>query len=229
MIIFDLETRSRELPDNLIEYRRKTLNFKDLKTGNLKDPVKIAEKAREVEEYNIQLAKDMTRMDAADIDYAEIIASGIKEDGSSAKVMIGPTATEEKIVERTIGVLAENRGPIVGFNIIGFDIPLIKRAAVRYGIKIPAYIFARDNVLDLMELMKENYKTDIKRQMIYAMIYGFDLDVNLANSAEVPERWANGDIAWIKNHLIQDLEMSDFLFNKFKNAQLIPEKYYGVY
>jgi DEAD/DEAH box helicase domain-containing protein len=99
---------------------------------------------------------------------------------------------------------------ITGFNIIGFDIPLLKAVGQRLGIEIDV---PRDKVYDIF--------ADIKYSLNNYFPKGWKLD-NVAQStlpfskngdgAEAPGLWQTGQIAKLATYVLQDVKVEKSLF-----------------
>lgn len=222
MIIFDLETIPREdFSEQFLLYRSENIPYKELKLGNLKDTDKIALKVAEVDEHNRKLKKNFRNDDAKDVDYAQIICAAIKVDVNDVRVVTTASMEEEELINKLLTILSNNPGPIVGYNHSGYDIPLIKRVCLRYEIKVPP-IFSRDSLIDIMFLFKENYSMPFKKLIEQAMCYGFDINNKISAGHEILKKYQNNDWAWIKAHVVQDIEATYFLYKMFESCDLLP-------
>jgi DEAD/DEAH box helicase domain-containing protein len=100
---------------------------------------------------------------------------------------------------------------IVGFNILGFDIPLLKAVGQRVGVE---FDISKDKVYDLF--------ADIKYSLNNQYPKGWKLN-NVAqsslpfgkngNGAEAPGLWQTGQIAKLATYVLQDVKVEKSLFD----------------
>lgn len=121
--------------------------------SNYKDAVKIADNIAE------QKAKWLERAALSPLT-GKVLAIGFKDDASDEITILH--GDDEEYILRTFISNAKDvsAAPLIGYNIIGFDIPFLKRRAWKYGIKVPAWWTAKAGwgkapmVVDLMEEWK---------------------------------------------------------------------------
>jgi hypothetical protein len=220
MIIFDLETIPREqLSEQLLLYRSENLPVKELKTGNLKDPLKIMAKKEEVERENAEIKQNFRMNDGVDVDYCQVIAAGILSPERPQLVEI-ITGNEDVLVSNLLSILSESKSPFIGFNIKGFDIPILKRLKMRYQCTIPLP-FTKDNVVDLMDIFRFDYRTFPKKLIEYGMIYGAQVDLSIAEGSKIHEWYLDANTDAIYKHLTQDLKICQHLYHKLVSTNLI--------
>lgn len=148
-LIFDIETRA--LPLSYIKEKEIMPSFKP--PSNYKDPDKIA--AKEAEHETEVMSKA-----ALDATLSEVCALGYLSDEDEEPTII--VGSEEVILKNFWDLVREqvnNYGKIIGFNIVGFDLPyMIRRSwihniAICEGIKRGRY-FNDSHVVDLAEIWK---------------------------------------------------------------------------
>ena len=222
MLIFDLETIPRtDLSEQLLNYRENKIE-KGKVGKNLKDPIKIADKEVEIENKYQYDKRELRKWDAVDIDYAEIVAIGFCIDDNPVKIGDVEKRYEKELLQIFVNELTDNSGPIVTFNGESYDVPLIKRRFIAHEIECPR-VFDYTHI-DLMKELKGSYSNKPKKLIEYAMIFGFDLNLDIANGADVFNAYINKDFAFIKKHVRQDIEITKFLLNKMKGARLLNER-----
>ena len=222
MIIFDLETiPRRNLSEKILLYRSANLEFKEPKLGRLVDEEKIKAKLLETERHNSDLKKNFRNRDALDVDYAEVVAGGFMDETGKGKIYSQEKIREDELLDLIFDALGNDTGPMVGYNIKGYDIPLLKRCALHYGIRIPDYLFINDNIVDLMEILQEYRKIQPKKLNEYGMIYGYPVNMDFAQGSEVLKAFHDSDWEFIKKHLAQDLKITEYLFKMLHKTNQI--------
>ena len=234
MVIFDIETIPRvKLSEKLLLFRQKDLDYKDLKVGNLKDPEKILAKQQEIYNHNEELKRTFRSDDAKDIDYAQPILIGckydIKDEGGDwyTKTEIieggqedGSTITEAEMVEDFMNIIDSTQPPYVGFNILGYDIPILKRSCIINGIKFSQALRYKENIVDLYQVLKDVFQYQPKKLIVYAMLFGFDVDLEIADARKIFEWYADGNENLYK-HLNQDLELTERIYYQLREASIL--------
>lgn len=120
ILTFDIET----VGNSLVESHMPTFDA----PKNYKDPVKIA---RYIENKELEFADKA----ALDLDFARIVAIGcVMGDDEIQAVIVGKGMwTEEEALKWFWGEVAQAK-TICGYNIIGFDLPIIQRRSFMLGI-----------------------------------------------------------------------------------------------
>ncbi len=226
MIIFDMEAVPRDdLTEQLILFRQSDLELKK-QDSRLKDPVKKAENIKKVQEQNELLITTFRDNDGKDVDYAKIIAIGfIKNNEVPKTVVVNGQTTELILLEKFNQFLAEEKGPIVGYNIGGYDIPLLKRRCMRYGILFPPVM--RQKPVDIMWELSEWKKVKPKKLIELAMSQGFNANMDVAKASEIYPKYIEGDLEYIKEHLAQDLLMTELIYDEMKISGIIDKPFEG--
>jgi hypothetical protein len=144
-IAFDIETGP--LPENELLAMLPAFDPAEVKTGNLKDPAKIAEKIAEAEANH---RRDFVERAALDPLTGRVVAIGVM--GFDARGDTRPTfgkggkffiighddeaRTLREFWELTRGEMGR-MNPMIGFNIFGFDLPFLFRRSWKHRIAIP--------------------------------------------------------------------------------------------
>ena len=151
-LIFDIETRALSLEE--VKKRDIMPTFKA--PSNYKDPDKIA--AKEAEHETEVMSKA-----ALDATLSEVCAIGYIGEDEEFNVLLGD---ESEILTKFWNLCRDqvnDYGKIIGFNIVGFDLPyLIRRSFIRQipiceGVKRGRY-FNDSHVIDLADIWKINDK-----------------------------------------------------------------------
>jgi len=144
-IVFDLETGP--LAESELSALLPPFDPAEVKTGNLKDPAKIAEKIAEAEANH---RRDFIERAALDPLTGRVIAIGVMrydakgetptKFGKGGKFSIighdDEARTLREFWELTRGEMGR-LNPIVGFNIFGFDLPFLFRRSWKHRVPVP--------------------------------------------------------------------------------------------
>jgi hypothetical protein len=162
-IVFDIETGP--LPEIELLAILPAFDPAEVKTGNLKDPAKIAEKIAEAEANH---RRDFIERAALDPLTGRVVAIGIMAYdasgekpaalGKSGRFSIVGHDDEARILrefwELTRGEMGR-LNPMIGFNIFGFDLPFLFRRSWKHRIPIPFGLrrgrYWGDQVVDLRD------------------------------------------------------------------------------
>lgn len=141
MIVFDIETGP--LDEAVLKEMCPPFDAAEVKTGNLKDPEKIAAKIAEAEANHWQEFVDRAALSALT---GRVLAIGYR---SMRATVISHVASfdgvEAELIEQFWGRYRKakaDRRHLVGHNIAGFDVPFLVRRSWLLGIEVP------DSVLD---------------------------------------------------------------------------------
>lgn len=118
---------------------------------NYKDPDKIAAYVQDKEQEQVAGM-------ALDIDFAKISAVGLAFgiEGDPISYLVRDVLDEMEILEFVWTLISNTRGPVIGWNVRGFDLPILKRRAwvldvpVNIGFEISRY---SKDIVDLMQLL----------------------------------------------------------------------------
>lgn len=219
MLIFDLETFPREdLSEQCVMNRVENLVLKSY-DSRLKDPVKVAENIKKIDAENEQIKRNWNKNDSVDLDYAKIITIGYRTD--DMKKANATTSTEEKKLIKGFFRFVENEaGPIVGFNSDNFDIPLLQRRCMMLNIPF-SQTFQNTKRVDILRELMGYRKTGYKTLIEFAMAFGIPVNDQVADSSYIYEAWMNSDIDYIRDHCIQDVEITYQIYEMMRKANLI--------
>lgn len=152
MIFFDIETAPLP-PDQLVI---PPFDPAAVKTGNTKDPDKIAAKVRAAEETH---AADFLRTAALDPLTGRVLCIGIAIDDEQPYIIDGTAEDDEGVLLHRFWreITQGERAPsIVGFNTKQFDLPFIVRRSWVHRIRIPHWLrqgrYWSPQVVDLREV-----------------------------------------------------------------------------
>ena len=162
-IIFDIETGP--LPEAELEVMLPAFDPAEVKTGNLKDPAKIAEKIAEAEANH---RRDFFDKAALDPLTGRVVAIGVMvfdargEHGpdfsKSGRFAIIGHDDEARMLREFWDATRGQMGrlnPLVGFNIFGFDLPFLFRRSWKHRVPIPLGLrrgrYWSDHLIDLRD------------------------------------------------------------------------------
>ena len=163
-IVFDLETGP--LAESELSALLPPFDPAEVKTGNLKDPAKIAEKIAEAEASH---RRDFIERAALDPLTGRVVAIGVMQYdakgekptalGNGGKFSIighdDEAQTLREFWELTRGEMGRNN-PLIGFNIFGFDLPFLFRRSWKHRIAVPFGLrrgrYWGDQLLDLRDM-----------------------------------------------------------------------------
>jgi len=147
---------------------------------------------------------------------SRLIAIGYDCNGSS-EVIIGED--ERKIIENFLKVFNDcNDVVLIGYNIIGFDLPFLIARGLRHGI----YEIQRlrtTYIIDLMDIVSR-YLTTSKRKWVkqkeICSFLGMDTR-DVIDGSEIPRLFEQKDFETIKQHCLNDLRLTKELFFRLKD------------
>ena len=151
-IVFDVETGP--LAESELSALLPPFDPAEVKTGNLKDPAKIAEKIAEAEANH---RRDFIERAALDPLTGRVVAIGMMDLETDAFSIIGhddEARTLREFWEAARGEMGR-LNPMLGFNIFNFDLPFLIRRSWKHRIKVPFGIrrgrYWGDQLVDLRD------------------------------------------------------------------------------
>jgi len=175
--------------------------------SNYKDPAKIAAYIEEKKKTQIDQA-------ALDLDLCEIVAiAGAFEDSSWAQTR--ERNSEEEMLRgfwRFVDTMHREGGLIIGFNCLGFDLPVLLRRSMYLAIPTPRISidkYRHDGIVDLADVLTFGGKTKWRSLAFYCKRFGIPYDNT--DGAEVPQMVADGKWADIEMHVVEDVEATHAL------------------
>ncbi len=162
-LVFDIETGP--LPETELAAMMPAFDPAEVKTGNLKDPAKIAEKIAEAEANH---RRDFIERAALDPLTGRVVAIGVMAYeargehptpfGKGGRFSIIGHADEAQMLrefwELTRGEMGR-MNPMIGFNIFGFDLPFLFRRSWKHRVPVPFGLrrgrYWSDQLIDLRD------------------------------------------------------------------------------
>jgi len=172
--------------------------------SNYKDEAKIAEYCAKAQAE--QLAKA-----ALDVDLCRVVAIAW-HDGHQIQVSLGETVGDDSRSEWVclydfwcavqVGGL-----PLVGFNILQFDLPVLYRRSMYLGIEAPELErgkYRHGNVIDLADLLSEQGRLRLRSLDFYCRRFGIDIPP-VGEGKDVPGWVAAGQWDQVEEHVRADV------------------------
>lgn len=190
VLYFDIETRTDERALELLP--KPSEPTAEEKPRNYKKPEVIEgwiekERARRLEGYEAQI-----RNACLDPDYARVVAIGYVYDAGGSGALIGED--EKKLLsdfwELTRAYPRTGIRRICGFNVLGFDLPVLLRRSCLLRVQMPRISLARyrtDSVIDLMQLLSDWGKRPYHSLKRACKLFGVDDPMPTEDGSQVAE------------------------------------------
>lgn len=191
-LIFDIETAPLDEAVNFLEPVKPPANYKD--------PAKIA---AYVEEGTAgELAKC-----ALDVDLCRVVAIGTWVEGEPRPSAMTTGLLDEADLLDVFWRVADAKH-LVGFNCVGFDLPVLLRRSLYLGVKaLPVQVdrYKHPQVTDLMQVLTYNGLLRLRGLAFYAKRFGLDVPDAIAGE-QVPQAVLEGRWADVERHVTADVE-----------------------
>lgn len=196
-LILDIETGSIQNAGDYIEPATAPSNYVD------KD--KIAAYVQKAEAVELSKA-------ALDPDLARVVALGCCDAATGAiDVKLAKDEQEEAVLLsdlwRNIRNLHEMNTMLVGYNILGFDLPVLFRRSIYLNVKAPNIQidrFKHPSVIDLQSILSYDGKMKWRSLSFYASRFGLTHDGSITG-AEIPGLVAAGEWEKVASHVRADV------------------------
>lgn len=158
-------------------------------------------------------------------EFNKIVAAGwcLGGDLTQAMVVGAPLETSETTKVSEIDVvdrlwsLIESSGPIVGFNVLHFDLPTLFVRSALLGVKPPRRLDLRSWGDDVVDLMAVRYPKGPGRKLKeLAMCYGFAVPAGDFDGSQVYAAWKAGEFSQIAAYVRSDVEISRKLHSLYR-------------
>lgn len=192
--ILDIET----VPiGNAAEY----LDLSDISApSNWKDPIKIAEYCKEKQ-------AEMVSKAALDLDLCRVVAMGwMREDWNDPVVLVIERDEMEAHTIRTFWDELDNR-VTVGYNSIGFDLPILLRRSLYLGVHAPMLNLDkyRSPHLDLQQKLSFNGTKPYRSLNWYCKRMGLDVPCDTTSGKDIGQLVAEGQWEAVGAHCRSDV------------------------
>ena len=166
--------------------------------ANLRDPVKIEADLRE------KTAATLARA-ALDPDLCRIVAVGWDGDGRAESAVCEDAAQERLVLER---FWQQSRGAtLVGFNCLGFDLPVLRRRSLYLGVSAPSLSLNKyrpGNIVDLMQVLAYHGTLTYRSLGFYCMRFGVEVP-DAVTGADIGALVAAGEWRKVHDHVRADV------------------------
>lgn len=124
---------------------------------------------------------------------------------------------EREILKKFWLLVSKCKGAISGYNIAGFDVPVILSRSILLGVEPTKLFDTRPWGTDLVDLMAKRFpKMGAMKLKDLARYYGIPVPAGETDGGSVLPLWQEGNAIKIDEYVKSDVEISRELFNKFK-------------
>lgn len=172
--------------------------------ANYKDPEKIAAYIAEANQKALQTC-------ALDPDLARVVAVGLGNPNTGrVSAFVATTDNEERALLSELWGLLRGQTTIVGYNVLGYDLPVLLRRSLYLGIPAPAIQidkYRHPSVIDLMQLLSFNGAIKFRGLKFYAKRFGLPCE-DAVNGADIPALVAAGEWDTVESHVRSDVALT---------------------
>ena len=166
--------------------------------ANLKDPVKIEADLREKTAASLERA-------ALDPDLCRIVAAAWECDGKAESAVCEDATQERELLER---FWTQSRGAtLVGFNCLGFDLPVLLRRSLYLGVQAPSFSLNKyrpGSIIDLMQLLAYQGTLTYRSLTFYCRRFGVAVPDDVTG-ADIGPLVAAGEWNKVHDHVRADV------------------------
>src|SRR3990167_8029814 len=198
-VVFDIETAP--LPDagDYLEPAEAPANYKD--------PAKIAAAIAEKNAENLSKC-------GLDVDLCRIVAIGWQSEGGAGSFMVQEAQWEQDALRWFWTEVGDKH--LIGFNCLGFDLPVLLRRSLYLGVPAPAIQidkFKHPQVTDLMQVLSFNGAIKFRGLSFYAKRFGLDVPDTLTG-ADIAQAVAEGRWDAVESHVRADVQKTALLASR---------------
>jgi predicted PolB exonuclease-like 3'-5' exonuclease len=188
--------------------------------ANYRDPEKIAAYIAEKQAEQVNKA-------GLDLDLCRVVAIGLMAEGASVvQVLMAKDHDEEAQMLRELWAsLTKDRHPVlVGFNILGFDLPVLIRRSQYLGVPYPRMNLDRYRTPhhDLMLELTWRGLVRARSLKFYAKRFGIDVQDEV-NGADMPVLVEAGDWDKVTSHVTSDVRLTAALAERIGVVKVTAE------
>lgn len=222
-VCFDTETiPCQSLPDGV----KPEFDRESIKLGNIKDPLKALEKVSAArDDFEAALDKKMS----LDPDLCEVVCF-VGTDAVAINYQDGDYKALLDVAWACIAKAYLDHIPLVSYNGIGFDLPVLLHQAMRLNIPISPQMYSDltkkyDNRYhyDLMQILAGWDKSKWKPLAFYLKLFGIGTQVG--EGSDVYNWWEAGDYDKIREHCENDVKLTAQLFDRVKDWIVREDRY----
>lgn len=203
---------------------------------NLTDPVKVAadlEKRKQaaIEAYHEQVEQqarkraELLERCALDPDLCRIVALGwMAEDAEEIQVYLGKDEHSEATALMLFWKALDQRVTI-GYNQVGFDLPILARRSLYLGVDAPALNLDkyRSNHIDLQQRLSLNGTKPYRSLNWYCKRFGLDVPADVTSGKDIGALVAEGNWEAVAAHCEADVRKTKALAARMGLLKLQPE------
>lgn len=167
--------------------------------SNYKDPAKIAAYVEEKRKQQIEHA-------ALDLDLCEIVAIAVDDGSGGDPAVVTRREKDERALLEWFWRMAREK-TLVGFNCLGFDLPVLLRRSLYLNVLTPHVNVDRyrhEGVIDLADVLTFNGKTKWRSLAFYCKRFGLPFDSTI-DGEQIPAMVAEGKWDLIARHAAADV------------------------
>jgi uncharacterized protein YprB with RNaseH-like and TPR domain len=196
--VIDIETTG--LPD-AAEYATEPISA----PSNWKDPEKIAAYVAEKQAEQINKA-------GLDLDLCRVVAVGLQREGAAGVQVLtaGDEAEERGLLTALLSQLLKVQHPVlVGFNHVGFDLPVLMRRSQYLNVAYPRLSLDKYRTphIDIMAHLTWHGLVRARSLKFYARRFGIPFD-DAVSGADIPKLVESGDWNKVIAHVSSDVELT---------------------
>jgi len=213
-LTFDCETIPRQdLPEDL----KPQFDPDSVKVGNIKDQAKIDEK---IEAARKEFEEGLVKKMSLDPDLCEVIMVSIF-DGEKMQSFGLEISEYERVYETWAYIINayQTRTPLVSYNGIGFDLPVLLHAAIRLDVPVSPYVYSaltsrygNNHHYDPMQILAGWDRAKWKPLNFYLKL--FSIGVKAGDGSEVYDLWQAKEYDKIREYCENDVLMTAKLFDR---------------
>lgn len=165
--------------------------------ANYKDEKKIAEYCAEKSAEQVQRA-------ALEPDLCEIVAIATQVEGGEIVALTREDASEIELIQQVWREIVDRT--VLGFNVLGFDLPVLIRRSQLLGLRHPMLNLDRYKTphIDLLERLSFNGKLKYRSLGFYARRFGIPTE-DTTKGADIARMVADGDWQGVNTHVRCDV------------------------
>jgi len=147
------------------------------------------------------------------------VAIGVVDGMQPSVISQGDTMSEAELISWFSQVLREHKNaPLVGFNIKNFDIPFLQIRAAKHGIKLEFPDRRSERIIDLYDALGGKWQGDVSSCSLSELGWALYGEGKATDGSSVAEWWANGDIECVRNHCLEDVLLTQKIYNDLKGV-----------
>lgn len=200
MIVLDIETVASPDVESFLDPVKAPANYKD--------PEKIAA-------YRAEKLSDMVARAALEPDLCEVLAIGFTlDEGQTIASKTRESMSEAELITAAWRAIGEHQ--IVGFNSLGFDLPVLIRRSQLLGLKfdMPMLDRYRTPHVDLMQKLTFNGALTYRPLTFYCRRFGLRVPEDDVTGADIAQLVIDGNWKAIDNHVRSDVAKTTALANR---------------